>query len=127
MRFNSSSGESSALFSDKKPDASIDFSKRRIAQIKGRTNYHHAFCYKFLDDDAKVIDKPIYSKYDEKKETEVTINIGKFEKLVGFRVQLSSWVDCKISKIWFKIAKMDSDQSEEKTKQSELSDQKQRF
>jgi hypothetical protein len=52
-----------------------------------------------------VIDKPIYSKYDEKKEEEFTIDIGIDEKLVGLRVQLSDWVDCKISKIWFKIAK----------------------
>lgn len=52
-----------------------------------------------------MIDKPIYSKYDEKKETETTIEIGIDEKLIGLRVQLSDWVDCKISKIWFKIAK----------------------
>lgn len=105
LRFNGSLGEVSPLFSDKEPNDSIDFSKRRIAQIRGKTNYHHAFCYKFFDDFGEAIDKPIYSKYDEKTETETKIDIGIDEKLVGLRVQLSDWEDCKISKIWFKIAK----------------------
>ena len=52
-----------------------------------------------------MIDKPIYSNYNKKSEREFTIDIGLDEKLVGFRIQLSDWVDCKISKIWFKIAK----------------------
>lgn len=83
----------------------IDVSKSRIAKITGRTNYHHAFCYKFYDDFGNVIGKPIYSNYDKKSEEEFTIDIGIDEKLIGFRIQLSDWVDCKISKIWFKIAK----------------------
>lgn len=52
-----------------------------------------------------MIEKPIYSKYDDKGEEETTIEIGFDEKLVGFRIQLSDWVDCKIAKISFKIAK----------------------
>ena len=124
MRFESNQGEKSPLFAEKEPNEEIDLSKRRIAKICGKTNYHHAFCYKLFDDFGEVIDKPIYSKYDQKKEDETTITIGLDEKLVGFRIQLSDWVDCKISKIWFKIAKckhsgIDYDQIEKHTKEIE--------
>lgn len=92
-------------FGDKEPNDEIDVSKTRIAKICAKTNNHHVFCYKFQDDLDILIDKPIYSKYDEKGEEEYTVEIGLDEKLVGFRIQLSDWEDCKISKISFKIAK----------------------
>jgi hypothetical protein len=68
MRWESNDSDNliSQNFSDKEPDDEIDFSKTRIAKIKARTNYHHVFCYKFFDDRDEVINKPIYSKYDEK-------------------------------------------------------------
>jgi hypothetical protein len=102
---NNSDNILSPNFSDKEPNEEIDISKTRIAKICAKTNYHHVFCYKFFDDLEKMIDKPIYSIYDEKGEEEFTVEIDLDEKLVGFRIQLSNWEDCKISKISFKIAK----------------------
>jgi len=50
LRFVSNTGVESPLFSDKEPNAEIDVSKSRIANIYAKTNYHHVFCYKFCDD-----------------------------------------------------------------------------
>jgi hypothetical protein len=66
---------------------------------------HHVFAYKFTDDFENLLGKNIYSKFDEKGETLKKVNIGPCEKLIGFRVQKSDWVDCRISKVSFKIAK----------------------
>lgn len=106
LRFSNNLGDESHLYSDKSPDASIPISQR-IAKIACRTNYHHVFCFKLYNDFDEVIGKPIYSKYDEKSEEEFTVDIGLDEKLVGFKVWESDWVDCKTSKIAFKIVKTD--------------------
>jgi hypothetical protein len=65
---------------------------------------HHVFAYKFRDDCENTI-KNIYTNFDSKGETLKSVDIGLNEKLIGFRVQKSDWIDCKISKICFKIAK----------------------
>ena len=106
MRLSNNLGEESPLYFDKSPDASID-TTQRIAKITAKTNYHHVFCFKFYNDFGEVIGKPLYSKYDSKGEDEFTVEIGLDEKLVGFKVWESDWVDCKTSKIAFKIAKCD--------------------
>jgi hypothetical protein len=105
MMTNNTENPLSTDFGEKETNDSIDTSSTRIAKICAKTNYHHVFCYKMFDDLENIIGKPIYSKYDEKGEEETTIEIGLDEKLVGFRIQLSDWEDCKISKISFKIAK----------------------
>ena len=106
IRFANNLGEESHLYYDKSPDASIK-TKQRIAKISARTNYSHVFCFKFFDDFGNLIGKPLYSKYDEKREDEFHVELGLDEKLVGFKVWESDWVDCKTSKIAFKIAKSD--------------------
>jgi hypothetical protein len=52
-----------------------------------------------------LIDKKIYSEYEENGDEETALEIALDEKLVGFRIHLSEWIDAKISKISFKIAK----------------------
>ena len=67
---------------------------------------HHVYAYKFYDDYDNIIGKPIYSKYDENESgEEFETEIMPDEKLVGFQVRQSDWVDCKIAKVSWKIAK----------------------
>ena len=68
---------------------------------------HHVFAFKFMDDFDNVIGKPLYSKYDEKPENEheFEVEIAPDEKVIGFLVRQSDWVDCKTAKVSFKIAK----------------------
>ena len=59
----------------------------------------------FYDDYDNIIGKTIYSKYDDNKDQEFEIEIGLDEKLIGFMVRQSDWVDCKTAKVSFKIYK----------------------
>ena len=106
MRFSTNLGEESHLYSDKAPDASFS-TKERIAKITAKTNYQNVYAFKFYNDFGEVLGRPILWNYDDDSGDEYEVEIGLDEKLVGLKVWESDWVDCKTSKIAFKILKSD--------------------
>ena len=96
---------SPAYGSKTSPEDRFEFEGKRIAKIGCVTNMHHVFAFKFKDDYDNVIGKPLYSKYDEASDEEFEVEIAPDEKVIGFVVRQSDWVDCKTAKVAFKIAK----------------------